>query len=147
MLKGIPACIDSNLLKALYDMGHGDRLVIADHYYPAFSKGTHGTVIQAKGCSVPELLEAILVLFPLDNDYCKSPVKIMKPDSEFSELCKEPFPIWSKIESVVHMTNPSASVEYIDRSSFYLLAETAYLTISTSEQSTYSCIILQKGVK
>ena len=38
MLKGIPTEISSELLKALADMGHGDILVIADDFYPPYSK-------------------------------------------------------------------------------------------------------------
>lgn len=38
MLKGIPEIIGSDLLKALADMGHGDILVVADHFYPPYSK-------------------------------------------------------------------------------------------------------------
>ena len=41
MLKGIPEIIGSDLLKALADMGHGDILVIADHFYPPYSAGFH----------------------------------------------------------------------------------------------------------
>lgn len=35
MLKGIPSNVSSALLKALADMGHGDTIVIANHFYPA----------------------------------------------------------------------------------------------------------------
>ena len=34
MLRGIPDIIGSDLLKALADTGHGDLIVIADHFYP-----------------------------------------------------------------------------------------------------------------
>ena len=40
MLKGIPEIIGSDLLKALADMGHGDILVIADHFLSAVFKIT-----------------------------------------------------------------------------------------------------------
>ena len=33
MLRGIPDIIGSDLLKALADTGHGDLIVIADHFY------------------------------------------------------------------------------------------------------------------
>lgn len=49
MLKGIPEIIGSDLLKALADMGHGDILVIADHFYPPYSKSPNAVSIQAKG--------------------------------------------------------------------------------------------------
>ena len=39
MLKGIPSNVSSALLKALADMGHGDTIVIADHFYPAATMG------------------------------------------------------------------------------------------------------------
>ena len=42
MLKGIPDRIGSDLLKALADMGHGDILIIADHYYPPKTKTPNG---------------------------------------------------------------------------------------------------------
>ena len=48
MLKGIPSNVSSALLKALADMGHGDTIVIADHFYPA---ATMETVRWT--CSVP----------------------------------------------------------------------------------------------
>ena len=37
MLIGIPDIIGSDLLKALADTGHGDLIVIADHFYPPYS--------------------------------------------------------------------------------------------------------------
>ena len=49
MLKGIPEIIGSDLLKALADMGHGDILVVADHFYPPYSKSPNAVSIQAKG--------------------------------------------------------------------------------------------------
>ena len=35
MLKGIPKILSPELLKVLCEMGHGDRLVIADGNFPA----------------------------------------------------------------------------------------------------------------
>ena len=42
MLRGIPDIIGSDLLKALADTGHGDLIVIADHFYPPYSKSFRG---------------------------------------------------------------------------------------------------------
>ena len=39
MLKGIPKIISPKLLKVLCEMGHGDRLVIADGNFPSESVG------------------------------------------------------------------------------------------------------------
>lgn len=38
MLRGVPDIIGSDLLKALADTGHGDLIVIADHFYPPVTK-------------------------------------------------------------------------------------------------------------
>ena len=40
MLKGIPKILSPELLKVLCEMGHGDRLVIADGNFPAESMGS-----------------------------------------------------------------------------------------------------------
>lgn len=82
MLKGIPEIIGSDLLKALADMGHGDILVIADHFYPPYSKSPNAVSIQAKGNTAPEMIDAILKLMPLDTEYCATPLEYMVPDAD-----------------------------------------------------------------
>ena len=59
MLKGIPKIISPELLKVLSEMGHSDRIVIADGNFPAESMGKNAIVIRADGHSIPELLDAI----------------------------------------------------------------------------------------
>ena len=66
MLRGIPDIISSDLLKALADTGHGDLIVIADHFYPHVTKCPNGVSIQAKGVGAVQMLDAILQLVPLD---------------------------------------------------------------------------------
>ena len=51
-------------------MGHSDRIVIADGNFPAESMGRDAHVIHMEGHGVPEILEAILSLFPLDTYTC-----------------------------------------------------------------------------
>ena len=48
-------------------MGHSDTIVLADGNFPAESVGKNSIVIRADGHGVPELLRAILTLFPLDT--------------------------------------------------------------------------------
>ena len=64
MLKGIPKIISPALLKVLAEMGHSDRIVIGDGNFPAESVGKNCIVVRADGHGVPELLDAILTLFP-----------------------------------------------------------------------------------
>ena len=77
MLKGIPKIIPPELLKVLCEMGHGDRLCIADGNFPSASMGKDAIVIRMDGHGVPEILDAILTLFPLDA-YVDQPATLMK---------------------------------------------------------------------
>ncbi len=77
MLKNIPAILSPELLKTLCEMGHSDRIIIADGNFPAESMGKNCKVIRADGHGVPELLDAILTLFPLDT-YVEKPVNLMQ---------------------------------------------------------------------
>ena len=64
MLKGIPSILSPELLKVLCEMGHSDTIVIADGNFPSETMGKDAIVIRADGHGVPELLEAILKVFP-----------------------------------------------------------------------------------
>ena len=68
MLKGISKIISPELLCVLSKMGHGDEIVISDGNFPGESigAGSGAEVLRADACGVPELLRAILPLFPLD---------------------------------------------------------------------------------
>ena len=76
MLKGIPKILSPELLKVLCEMGHSDRIVIADGNFPAESMGKNAKVIRMDGHGVPEILDAILQVFPL------------------TAMWKSPFPSW-----------------------------------------------------
>ena len=58
-------------------MGHSDRLVISDGNFPAESMGKDAIVIRCDGHGVPEILDAILQVFPLDS-YVEHPVNLME---------------------------------------------------------------------
>lgn len=74
MLKGVPKILSPELLKVLCEMGHSDRLVIADGNFPAESMGKDAIVIRMDGHGACEVLEAILKVFPLDT-YVEHPVE------------------------------------------------------------------------
>ena len=67
MLKNIPKILSPELLKVLCEMGHSDRIVIADGNFPAESMGKNAIVIRCDGHGVPELLDAILKVFQLST--------------------------------------------------------------------------------
>lgn len=146
MLRGIPDIIGSDLLKALADTGHGDIIVIADHFYPPITKSPNAVSIQAKGTGAAQMLDAILKLVPLDIEYEKYPIQYMIPDAD-SGITLESSPVWDGVrEAVKNNGYDVACVGTIERTKFYEKAARAYVTVCTSEIKPYGCIILQKGV-
>lgn len=143
MLKGIPKILSPQLLKVLCEMGHSDRIVIADGNFPAESMGKNAIVIRMDGHGATEVLEAILQLFPLDT-YVEHPVNLMQvmPGDNVET------PIWKEYEKVVAAADErgGAAIGQIERFRFYEEAKTAYAIIATGEGALYANIMLQKGV-
>ncbi len=145
MLKGIPKILSPELLKVLCEMGHSDRLVIADGNFPAESMGKNAKVIRMDGHGIPEILEAILQVFPLDT-YVEHPVSLMQlMDQDIGRL---ETPIWDVYKDIVAKADSrgSAAVGNIERFAFYEEAKTAYAIIATGESALYANVMLQKGV-
>lgn len=143
MLKNIPTIISPELLKILAEMGHSDYLVIADGNFPAESMGKDNIVIRMDGHNVPEILEAILKLFPLDT-YVETPILLMeKVKGDTVET-----PIWEEYKKIVSSFDERGEkcFKNIDRFDFYDKAKKAYCIIATSEKALYANILLQKGV-
>ena len=138
MLKGIPNIISPELLKILDEMGHGDEIVIGDGNFPAASNAQR--LIRCDGHNVPELIDAILQLFPLDS-YVDSPVMLMQTGANDSTP-----PIWAEYQAIVNKHNGETKMSEIERFAFYDRAKTAYAIVATSEKALYANIILKKGV-
>ena len=62
MLRGIPTEISPDLLHALACTGHGDLIVIAEDFYPPYSKSPNATTVFCKGNTAAEMVDAILKL-------------------------------------------------------------------------------------
>jgi len=140
MLKGIPNILSPELLKILMEMGHGDELVIGDGNFPAASIAKR--LVRCDGHNVPELLDAILKLFPLDS-YVKCPVSLMAvvPGDTVKPV------IWDEYRKIVEKHEPKANgIEFVERFKFYERAKAAYAVIATGEKALYANIILKKGV-
>lgn len=143
MLKRIPGILSPELLKVLCEMGHSDRIVIADGNFPSESVGRNAYVLRMDGHGVPEILDAILKVFPLDN-YVEHPVNVMKVvDGDMVET-----PIWDSYQRIVDKQGDCKQKEIgqIERFAFYEEARNAYAIIATSEKALYANIMLQKGV-
>lgn len=137
MLKGIPSIISPELLKILMEMGHGDEIVIGDGNFPGQSMGK--ICVRCDGHGVPELLEAILKLFPLDT-YAK-PVYIMgKVKGDTVET-----PIWDEYRKIIKPHTNEDLLE-LERFEFYERAKNAYAVVMSGESALYANIILKKGV-
>ncbi|MCR5501393.1 MAG: fucose isomerase [Lachnospiraceae bacterium] len=143
MLKGIPKILSPELLKVLCEMGHADRIVIADGNFPAESVGRDAIVVRLDGHGVPEILDAILTVFPLDT-YVEHPVNLM----EVMKGDPVETPIWDTYAKILekHDARGNSVTGYIERFAFYEEARKAYAIVTTGESALYANIMLQKGV-
>lgn len=143
MLKGVPKIIGPELLKILSEMGHSDCIAIGDGNFPGESMGKAARVIHMEGHGVPEILDAILTLMPLDR-YVEKPVALMQvtPGDPVAT------PIWETYRAIVakHEPDMAERIENVERFAFYDRVREAYCVIQTSEAALYANIILQKGV-
>ncbi|MGO4109285.1 RbsD/FucU family protein [Paenibacillus sp. YAF4_2] len=140
MLNGIPKIISPELLKVLMEMGHSDELVLADGNFPAASHAQR--LVRCDGHSVPELLDVILQLFPLDQ-YVEKPAALMQVvPGDPAET-----PIWEQYRSIiVQRSGLEEPFEKVERFAFYERAKKAYAIVATGESAIYANLILKKGV-
>ena len=142
MLKGIPSILSPELLKVLDEMGHTDELTIGDGNFPGHTYGKK--VIRLDGHGVPEILDAILKVFPLDK-YVEHPVTLMGivPGDTVKT------PIWDEYKKIVAKYDDRGTncFEEIDKWEFYKKTqEKSTVVIMSSEAALYANIILRKGV-
>ena len=143
MLKGIPKILSPELLKVLCEMGHSDQIVLADGNFPSEKMGKECKVIRCDGHSVPEILDAILSVFPLDT-YVEKPVSLMA----VVEGDKVETPIWNVYSKIIKKYDNRGNdvIQNIERYDFYEQAKKSYAIVATGEKALYANIILQKGV-
>ncbi len=146
MLKNIPSILSPELLKVLCEMGHSDRICIGDGNFPgaAMAKAKGAVFLRADGHGVPELLDAILQVMPLDT-YVEKPVLLMEKMDCDKKLNIR---IWDKYKDIVadYDKRGADAVGNIDRFDFYEEAKKCYCIVQTGETEIYANIILQKGV-
>lgn len=145
MLLGVPKILSPELLKVLCEMGHSDRLVIADGNFPAESMGKDCKVIRMDGHGAAEILEAILQVIPLDS-YVPDPVHLMQLSP--CDVGKIETPIWDEYKAIVarHDERGADAVTNVERFAFYEEAKKVYAIIATGEKAVYANVLLQKGV-
>ncbi|KAL6101787.1 fuom [Pungitius sinensis] len=145
VLKGIPSVLSPELLYALAKMGHGDELVLADANFPASSICACGPKeIRADGLGIPQLLEAILKLLPLDT-YVPSPAAVMDLVESDKHRCLA-VPVWDTYTQLLCQAGCQSPLEKVERFAFYERAKKAYVVVATGETALYGNVILKKGV-
>jgi L-fucose mutarotase len=140
VLIGINPVISPELLDALFRMGHGDEIVLADAFFPGNSMNSR--VIRADGLRIPALLDGILALINLDT-YVSHPVAMMAPvpGDSLDESVEKSY------RAVIDRRWPETpAIERVERFAFYERAKKAFAVLMTGETVKYGNIILKKGV-
>ena len=146
MLKNIPSVLSPELLKVLAEMGHSDRICIGDGNFPGSSiaKAEGAILVRADGIGIPQLLDAILQVMPLDL-YVDTPAMLMEK-MECDKALE--IPVWDEYESIIakHDNRGGSAIGAYERFEFYEQAKKCYCIVQSGETAIYANIILQKGV-
>ncbi len=144
MLKGIDNRLNADVLGCLQAMGHGDYLIVSDSNFPADSIAratVTGKLLRMENLTVPEAVNAILSVLPLDtfvDDFAGRMEVGDKPD--------EIAPVQAAVQAEIAASGESRQMVSIERFAFYDLARGAYAIIQTGERRFYGCFMLRKGV-
>ena len=144
MLKGINPLITAELLWVMHSMGHGDTLLVADRNYPSHAVASHtvtGRLIELPGLLVPEAVEAILSLFPLDT-FVQYPILRMEQDGASEWV----LPGHQEVLDIsCRMENRPVQMGSLERQDFYAESRRCYAVVRTTEHRPYINVILKKG--
>ena len=146
ILKGVPSIINPTLLSVLARMGHGDELVLADANFPSASVAkttTLGAEVRVDGSGIPELLTAIMKLFPLDPVAKNTVFMAMMPEHVAAGWKT---PIWAEYTKIIAASGETADCEEVERMAFYERAKKAFAVVATGEGALYGNLIIKKGV-
>ncbi|MCL2833702.1 MAG: L-fucose mutarotase [Treponema sp.] len=140
MLIGISPVINPQLLDALFRMGHGDEIVLADAFFPGDS--CNSRVIRADGIRIPALLDGILKLINLDYAVDHPVIMMAAHGSDKLDPAVE-----TSYRAVIDRIWPGTpATERIERFAFYERTKKAYAVVMTGETVKYGNVILKKGV-
>ena len=151
MLKRINPILSPEALQVLAAMGHGEDLLIADGNYPA--AGTAKRLVRFDGHGIPEILAAVLDLFPLDS-FAPQPISLMDvpPKTNKPEVWQEYRRIiLEKEKDMLFRGQGSTSFVddkcgYLERFAFYKKADECFAVFASGETALYANIIIKKGV-
>jgi L-fucose mutarotase len=140
MLKGIHPLLSPKLLHALANMGHGDEIAIVDANFPAASLGPR--LIELRGASSPDALDAVLTLFPVDTQVTPAvyTMEVVGDPAAVPEAVMD----FAAVFTQHHLAD--CEIGSLERHAFYGRAKHAFALIRTGELRPYGNILLVKGV-
>jgi len=126
-------------------MGHGDKLCICDCNFPAAQIATATTsgkhvILTVK---LPEALEAICSVLPLDFFEEKQAVYMAPQDNV--EMPPDGQEVVDALTAAIKESCADATIEPLERFSFYDEAKTCFAVVQTLERRPYGNVILTKG--
>ena len=130
VLKGVPALLSPELLFTPARMGLRDEIILAHVNFPSGSMCRGGPEeIRANGLGIPQLLEALLQLLPLDT-YVQSPAMVMElmPSDRKRGLLT---PVWTSYQSILSRAGYEGSLGMVERFAFYERAKKAFAIVAT----------------
>ena len=140
MLIKIDPILSPDVLHTLRAMGHGDKLILCDSNFPAYSMNS--LVHRLDGVDAARAAKAILSIFPLDS-FVEFPILRMqidnKPD-EVNDVHRE------MMEVTKSVAGENWKIGSSERFKFYEEAKKAFAIITTNETRPFGCFILTKGV-
>jgi len=136
MLKTVNPIIEPELLYMLAKMGHGDEIILSDIHFPAYS--FNDNVLQARGCEVSELADAITKLIELDQYVTDKAVMMETVGND-----EHPPGLVADYASKLPQ---GTEISFIERFAFYERAKRASCVVVTGTTKKYGNLILKKGV-
>jgi L-fucose mutarotase len=139
VLIGVPAILGPELLYTLRSMGHGDEIAIVDGNYPAQEHARR--LIRADGLGLLSVLEAILLVMPLDKDVPHAIFRaapLNDPDRSG--------PFHAEIDALCRRLGGGSAPDPLPPEQLYARIRGAHTIVATSEPTLYANVILRKGV-
>ena len=139
MLINIDPILSPEILHTLRSMGHGDKLILSDSNFPAYSMNSR--VHRLDGVDAARAAKAILSIFPLDS-FIESPIQRMEIDgkpNQLNDVHKE------LIDTTKKVSGDHWKIGSIERNNFYKETKNAYAIITTNETRPFGCFIFTKG--
>lgn len=140
MLKLIDPILSPELLYALRSMGHRHDIAIVDANFPCDAGDDR--LIRLDGVSGPHTLEAILKIFPLEDQEPHVAWRMIA-DGDASKI----LPVFEDYSAVLAKTQGKAiDLTAVDPDDFKARVRAAHTVVVTGERRFYGGVILRKGV-